>query len=40
VMVLIVSAVGYQKAMLFPILPYLFIFYYGLKGHEVKKSAA
>jgi MFS transporter, FHS family, L-fucose permease len=40
VMGLIVSAVGYQKAMLFPILPYLFIFYYGLKGHEVKKSAA
>jgi MFS transporter, FHS family, L-fucose permease len=39
VMGLIVSAVGYQKAMLFPILPYLFIFYYGLKGHEVKRSA-
>jgi MFS transporter, FHS family, L-fucose permease len=40
VMGLIVSAVVYQKAMLFPILPYLFIFYYVLKGHEVKKSAA
>jgi MFS transporter, FHS family, L-fucose permease len=39
IMALIVSSVGYQKAMLFPILPYLFIFYYGLKGHEVKNSA-
>lgn len=37
---LIVSAVGYQKAMLFPIIPYLFIFYYGVKGHEVKHTAA
>jgi FHS family L-fucose permease-like MFS transporter len=39
VMGAIVGAVGYQKAMLFPILPYLFICYYGLKGYQVKKAA-
>jgi len=37
VMGLIVGATGYQKAFLFPIVCYLFIFYYGVKGHEIKK---
>jgi FHS family L-fucose permease-like MFS transporter len=37
VMGLIVGSVGYQQAFLFPIICYLFIFYYGVKGHEVKK---
>jgi MFS transporter, FHS family, L-fucose permease len=36
---LLVGKIGYQKAMLFPILPYLYIFYYGLTGHEVKRHA-
>jgi len=36
---IIVSSIGYQKAFLFPIICYLFIFYYGVKGHEVKKRA-
>jgi FHS family L-fucose permease-like MFS transporter len=39
VMGAIVGAVGYQQAMLFPILPYLYICFYGLKGYQVKKSA-
>ena len=39
VMGAIVNAVGYQNAMLFPILPYLYIFFYGAKGHEVKNHA-
>ncbi|HEY5822920.1 MAG TPA: sugar MFS transporter [Cyclobacteriaceae bacterium] len=33
----LVSSIGYQKAFLFPAVCYLFIFYYGLKGHEVKQ---
>lgn len=37
VMGLIVGAVGYQQAFLFPIICYLFIFYYGVKGHEIKQ---
>ncbi len=37
VMGLIVGSIGYQKAFLFPIVCYLFIFYYGVKGHEIKK---
>jgi MFS transporter, FHS family, L-fucose permease len=40
VMGLIVSSVGYQKAMLFPILPYLYIFYYGLNGYKVRRTAS
>lgn len=39
VMGIIVSAIGYQKAFLFPAVCYLFIFYYGIKGYEVKKKA-
>lgn len=39
VMGLIVGSVGYQRAFLFPILPYLFIFYYGVKGYVVKQRA-
>ncbi len=39
VMGAIVSAIGYQKSFLFPALCYLFIFYYGIKGHEVKQKA-
>jgi FHS family L-fucose permease-like MFS transporter len=36
----IVEAIGsYQKAFLFPIVCYLFIFYYGVKGYEVKRKA-
>jgi len=36
----IVTEIGiYQKAFVFPIICYLFILYYGLKGHEVKKKA-
>jgi MFS transporter, FHS family, L-fucose permease len=34
----LVSSIGYQKAFLFPAVCYLFIFYYGLKGHEVKQK--
>jgi FHS family L-fucose permease-like MFS transporter len=30
---------GYQNAFIFPIVCYLFIFYYGIKGYEVKKIA-
>lgn len=37
---IIVGAIGYQKAFLFPIICYLFIFYYGIKGHEVKRKAS
>ncbi|SKC84167.1 sugar MFS transporter [Ohtaekwangia koreensis] len=37
---IIVGAIGYQKAFLFPIICYLFIFYYGVKGHEVKRKAS
>jgi len=37
VMGLIVGAVGYQKAFLFPIVCYLFIFYYGVKGYKIKQ---
>lgn len=36
----IVGYVGYQNAMLFVTIPYLFIFYYGFKGYQVKRSAA
>jgi FHS family L-fucose permease-like MFS transporter len=36
---IIVGAIGYQKAFLFPIICYLYIFYYGVKGHEVKRKA-
>lgn len=39
VMGIIVSSIGYQKAFLFPAACYLFIFYYGIKGYEVKKKA-
>jgi len=35
----LVSSIGYQKSFLFPVVCYLFIFYYGLKGHEVKQKA-
>jgi FHS family L-fucose permease-like MFS transporter len=36
----IVQAIGsYQKAFLFPTVCYLFIFYYGVKGYEVKRRA-
>jgi MFS transporter, FHS family, L-fucose permease len=34
---LIISAVGHQKMMMFVIIPYLYIFYYGLVGSKVKK---
>ncbi|HYF67248.1 MAG TPA: sugar MFS transporter [Ohtaekwangia sp.] len=37
VMGIIVGAVGYQYSFLFPIACYLYIFYYGLKGHEIKQ---
>ncbi len=36
---IIVGSIGYQKAFLFPIICYLFIFYYGVKGHQVKSKA-
>ncbi len=39
VMGIIVSSIGYQKAFIFPAACYLFIFYYGIKGYEVKKKA-
>ncbi|MBT1703385.1 sugar MFS transporter [Chryseosolibacter indicus] len=37
---LIVGYVGYQKAMMFVTIPYLYIFYYGFKGYKVKRTAA
>jgi MFS transporter, FHS family, L-fucose permease len=39
VMGIIVGALGYHNAFLFPALCYLYIFYYGIKGHEVKRKA-
>lgn len=33
----IISAIGYQKMMMFVVIPYLYIFYYGLKGSKVKQ---
>jgi FHS family L-fucose permease-like MFS transporter len=35
----IVGEVGYQKAMVFVTLPYLYIFYYGFKGYKIKASS-
>jgi MFS transporter, FHS family, L-fucose permease len=35
----IVEAVGYQNAFLFPVICYLYIFYYGVKGHHVRLKA-
>jgi MFS transporter, FHS family, L-fucose permease len=36
----IVEAIGsYQKAFLFPVICYLFIFYYGITGYKVKRKA-
>src|SRR5204863_276121 len=37
--ILVTAIGGYQKAFLFPTLCYLYIFYYGVKGYEVKKKA-
>jgi FHS family L-fucose permease-like MFS transporter len=39
---LLVTAFGnqYQSAFLFPILCYLYIFYYGVSGYKVKKKAS
>jgi FHS family L-fucose permease-like MFS transporter len=39
VMGILVDAVGYQKAFLFPALCYVYILYYGVKGHQVKTRA-
>jgi FHS family L-fucose permease-like MFS transporter len=36
---IIIGAVGYQHAFIFPIVSYLFIAYYGWKGYEVKQRA-
>ena len=39
VMGIIIGAVGYQHAFIFPIVSYLFIAYYGWKGYEIKQHA-
>ena len=36
---LIVGVVGYQKAMVFVTIPYIYIFYYGFKGYKIKTSS-
>jgi MFS transporter, FHS family, L-fucose permease len=36
----LVAAVGYQKAFLLPMVCYIFIFYYAVKGHEIKTKAS
>jgi MFS transporter, FHS family, L-fucose permease len=35
---LIVGAIGYQKALLFVTIPYLYIFYYGFAGYKIKNQ--
>jgi FHS family L-fucose permease-like MFS transporter len=35
----IVGQIGYQKAMVFVTIPYLYIFYYGWKGYKIKSAS-